>query len=506
MSKRDMHIVFSSKISALTAQNSSFDSGILHICYAGKNRNNSFISKDTFERCMPSIYNCPIVCHYDRETDTIGAHDMELATDNDGGMRIVNITHPVGIVPQDARYWWEEVEDTSGIHEYLCVEVLLWKRQEAYRKIKENGITEESMEISVKEGEMIDGVYVIKQFEFTAFCLLGTAQPCYESASLELFSHDDFRAQFTQMMQEFKETFALDKHLTQSNKHNQTQPEGGSPILKEKLALIEEYGLNAEQFHFSPEDFTLEELRAKLEEITASETKTQGNFALAEQFREELINALSAETVETCFGTMTRYWYVDHDTQAAEVYCYDTEDWKLYGFPYSMNGDNVTVHFADKQRKKFSIVDFDEGEQTAAFAAVFEVVSEKLNASNAQWQQKYQAATEKISSMECELDTLRKFQAETNAAAEKGERDKVFAQFEDLIGIEAFEALREQCLDFSVEDLEEKCYAIRGRNGIPAKFSQEPKPPKLPIEKTAAFSQEPYGGIFAEYGFPVKQQ
>ena len=150
MSERTMRIVFSSGISNLVEKNSSFDSGVLRVAYTGKNRNNSFISKETYERCIQSIYNCPIVCNYDRETDTIGSHDIELVSTDDGGMKIVNITQPVGVIPESAKYWWEEIEDNSGVHEYLCVDALIWKRQEAYRKIKDDGITDESMEISIK--------------------------------------------------------------------------------------------------------------------------------------------------------------------------------------------------------------------------------------------------------------------------------------------------------------------------------------------------------------------
>ena len=267
MGERNMSIVFSSGISGITERNSSFDSGVLRVCYTGRNRNNSFISKETFERCMPSIYNCPIVCRYDRETDTIGSHDMELVTDKDGGMRIVNVTHPVGIIPESANFWWEEIEDDSGLHEYLCVDALLWKRQEAYKKIKEDGITDESMEISVKEGEMVDGVYVIKRFEFTAFCLLGTAQPCYESASLELFSRDDFKAQLAEMMQEFKESFTSVQSSNEVVIHPQNNSEGGDEVLEQKNALMAEFGLTAEQLDFNLEDFTVEELRAKFEEM-----------------------------------------------------------------------------------------------------------------------------------------------------------------------------------------------------------------------------------------------
>lgn len=136
MSERTMRIVFSSGISNLVEKNSSFDSGVLRVAYTGKNRNNSFISKETYERCIQSIYNCPIVCNYDRETDTIGSHDIELVSTDDGGMKIVNVTQPVGVIPESAKYWWEEIEDNSGVHEYLCVDALIWKRQEAYKKSK----------------------------------------------------------------------------------------------------------------------------------------------------------------------------------------------------------------------------------------------------------------------------------------------------------------------------------------------------------------------------------
>jgi len=507
MGERNMSIVFSSGISSLTERNASFDSGVLRVCYTGRNRNNSFISKETFERCMPSIYNCPIVCRYDRETDTIGSHDMELVTDKDGGMHIVNVTHPVGIVPESANYWWEEIEDDSGLHEYLCVEALLWKRQEAYRKIKEDGITDESMEITVKEGEMIDGVYVISRFEFTAFCLLGTATPCYESASLEVFSRDDFKAQLAEMMREFKETFSLEQSSQEVVIHPQNYSEGGEEVLEQKIALMAEFGLSAEQLDFNLDDFTLEELRAKFEEMTATPNPEPSaeSFALEGQFREELFGALSEEKTETCWGLDSRYWFWDYDRDASEVYATDVTDWNLYGFPYSMNGDHVVIDFANKKRMKLTLVAFDEGESVNPIGSMFTKVSEKYSANDAQWEQKYQAASDTISSMESELDTLRQFKADTEDAIAKGERDEVFAQFEDLIGVEAFDALRENCKEYSIEALEEKCYAIRGRNGTVAKFSYEPKAPKLPVEKTIV-TPEPYGGVFTEYGISSGSQ
>lgn len=514
MSKRNMRIVFSSSISNLTECNASFDSGVLRVAYVGKNRNNSFISKETFERCMPSIYNCPIVCNYSREEDTIGSHDMELVVSDDGSMRIVNITQPVGVVPESAKYWWEEIEDASGVHEYLCANVLLWKRQEAYKKIKEDGITDESMEISVKEGKMVDGVYVIERFEFTAFCLLGTAEPCYESASLEMFSCGDFKQQLADMMQEFKETFAEAQLSQEVGIKTQHYSEGGEEVLDEKIKLMAEFGLTADMLDFSIEDFSLEELRVKFEALKSSDNGNepadngngQENFELEGQFMQELWTALEAETITTDWGSMPRYWYVDYDRDTSEVYAQDYEDgWNLYGFPYSMNGDRVVIDFKCKKRKKYSIVDFDEGEQMAPASKLFELVTKRFNEVNTEWEEKFQKATNEAAANNEELAALRKFKADIETADEKAKREEMFSQFEDLNGVEAFENLRKHCLEFDLETLEEKCFAIRGRNGTTAKFSTEPKKPKLPVEKHDT-EPEPYGGLFAKYGVSAPGQ
>ena len=197
-----LNMTFASSLTNLLEVNSSFDMGILKIAYPGLNRNNSFISKEDFIRNLKTIYNCPIVCHYDRETDSLGGHDMDVVSDDEGNLRLVNLTTPVGCIPESAKTWFAEVEDDDGVtREYLFAEVLLWKRQEAYKKIKEDGVTAQSMEIQVTNGETIDGVYHIKDFEFTAFALIGVT-PCYEGASLEVFSKQDFKQQLSLMMQD----------------------------------------------------------------------------------------------------------------------------------------------------------------------------------------------------------------------------------------------------------------------------------------------------------------
>ena len=539
-----MNLIYSSGLDKIVEGNASFDRGILRVCYTGKNRNKSSISKEVFERCIGSIYNVPIVCRYDRDADEIGSHDMDVVRDANGDLKLVNLTQPVGVVPESAQWYWETLEEEDGaIHEYLCVEVLLWKRQEAYEKIKRDGITDESMEITVLDGRLTDGIYVIERFEFTAFCLLGTAEPCYESASLLMFAEDSFREQYHAMMKELKETY---QPAAPSGTGGDTEyfSEGGNETLdQEKMELLAAYGLSVEQLEFDANDMSLDELKAKLVELktfdddpaeepaedpaeepaeepvepevpeddgdddTAVKKTASGDssFALAGQLLESICDALCAEKMETVWGEESRYWYVDHDDEMGEVYAYDGMDWNLYGFAYAKKGDTVSIDFATKKRMKFTIVEFDEGEQSSAAGSVFARASEQFCAREKQW-------AEQFAANEAELNSLRAFKADTETAAANAEFERgcegVFEQFTDLEGSEAFAALREDHAGYTLEALEEKCFALRGRMQT-GKFAMQapvaPKAPRLPIEKSLLDapekpSEDPYGGVFQEYG------
>lgn len=509
-----MTMTYASSLTDLCSLNSSFDKGVLRVAYHGENRNKSYISKQTFENCIKTMFNCPIVCNYDRDTDTLGGHDMQIVRDAEGSLRVINATTPVGCIPESARYWWDEVDEEDGtVHEYLFVDALLWKRQEAYRKIKSDGITAQSMEITIRDSEKIDGVLHINDFEFTAFALIGVT-PCFESAALEMFSSRDFKQQLSEMMHELKESFSLVSPSQEVNDIEQKNDpmEGGEKVLQEKLDLAASYGIDVDTLDFSIEEMELDELAKKFEAMKNAEEQnavngsTQDeNFELNSNMVDEIYRVLTeGEVIHREWGDMPRYSYADMDAELSEVYAWDHENWLLYGFTYSLDGDAVKIDFESKKRMKYAIVPFDEGEQESPFAAAFAEMEGKLSA-NTELDAKFQAASDTIKSMETELGELRQFKADTENAALKGAREKVFAQFEDLVGVEAFEELREDCEQYSDMDaLEEKCYAIRGRLGTVAKFAQETlqdeKTPKLMVVKDHEPAKEPYGGIFARYG------
>lgn len=498
-----LNITYASSLTDLCEINSSFDAGVLRICYTGENRNKSYISKETIKRNLKTIYNCPIVCNYDRENDTLGGHDMEVVRDADGNLQLINSTTPVGVIPESAKVWFEKYEEDDGtVNEYLYAEALLWKRQEAYKKIKKDGVTAHSMEIKINSGKLVDDVYHVDDFEFNAFTLIGVT-PCFESSALEIYSHDNFKQQMSEMMQDLKETFTMVKTSVEDD-NIQNFTEGGKEVLENKTkSSKEELTKKFEESQPAGNELPVEEVVAKdaSKEVpkaetvgTESEVTKEDKFALTGNFVEEMVRVLSTEKVTSEWGEHSRYCYADCDMEANEVYCWDAVDWLLYGFPFDVNGDTITIDYKCKKRKKYVIVDFEGEDQYSPIATVFSEMKDRL-VSYMEYKSKFDEAEASIKSMKAELDSLRQFKSDADKAEAKEARNEVFAMFKDLEGIEAFEILKENCMEVELDELEEKCFAIRGRNG---KFSMKERTPVLKVQKTD-ISKEPYGGLFQKY-------
>lgn len=251
------------------------------------------------------------------------------------------------------------------------------------------------MEITVKEGStMDDGYYDITDFEFTAFCLLGTVEPCFESASVVTFSKEQIQAEFDQMLSDFRNSMN-DVQAAFSRSHNN---EAGST----------EGGEDMEE-----KDYTLEAAPE-----TGSVEGVVVNSVIEENPAEKFEKELSEERAQ-------------HEKDVKEL-----EDLK-----------------------------------------------------------------EKYSKLLEETEELRKFKADVEKEKADSERADVFAKFEDLEGNESFAALKEEAENYSLDVLEEKCYAIRGRVSEPdRKMTFSRKNTKLPAGPEVKPEVSPYGGLFEKYG------
>lgn len=520
--KKKICLNYESSINNIAEVNTSVATGVLRVAYTNENQNGSYISKEAFERAIPTIYNKPIVGNFIREENDFGGHDMGIVKDQDGELRIVNFTTPIGVVPESASYFWEEIDG----HEYLCVDVVIWKRQEGYRKLKEEGIISESMEIEVTEGytEEDTDLFVIENFEFTAFCLLGSGvEPCFEEAALELYSADNMKNLIKQMMSEIKETF-YSVNAPKGDDNTEFLKKGGDEVLDEKIELAKKFNIDIESLDFSIEDMTIEELTEKFEELTKKESESEEPvpekeeetfseeehdepeasepeaFSLNRNLTDEMITAFSEIKGQDRWGDpISIYCFEDYDSDKGEAYAWDRADgWKLYGFNYTMSGDKVVIDLDTKTRKKYTIVDFEEGspEPISAIGSAFSEMEDSLHEAS-EWESKYQEASGTVASMESEIAELKEFKANVEQNEANAEREELFSQFEDLIGDESFDSLVENASEYDIETLEEKCYAIRGRKNSVNKFSaKKPKKILVPNEDNEKI---PYGGIVEKY-------
>lgn len=514
--KRKLKIKFTSSLSNLTEKNKSFDSGVLQIAYAGLNRNNTSISKDVFDKCKHTLHNCPVVANYDYYEEKIGGHDVDLVKNNSGNLKIINVTYPVGCIPESANIYWEDVDNGTDIREYLTSDVLLWKRQPCYEYIKEHGIVAHSMEIDVNDGEMIDGVYVIRDFTFTALCLLGKGfEPCFDSSLLRTFNLENFEDDYRAMMQEVKEPFILNQADESVNDKINTQKEDKN-MEQEKLDLLREFSLSIKDLDFKIEEFELEKLREKFQAI-ADTSKQEKPLKNSEEFTlnvmeqiDEISNILGEEKFTDSWGyECTRFCLVDiQDDEVITIDC--KKNYNLYGIPFKVNGDAITLDFTKKKRKKCKYEDFNEGTSDRLLQSkVFDTVKEKSQAKYEEAQGKLISATvdledlkSKFEIVQNDLHTLREETNKKYALERKANIDELLGKFDaKLSGNEEFEAVKKKAYDFEVDALEKECFAIIGSK----EFSIGKTDKKDPLSKhyfdfSKNREDKPYGGLYEKYG------
>lgn len=562
MAGKRMNLMFSSAVSDMKAMNSSFDAGELWIAYHGRNRNRTSISKKAFEAAIPSMYNCPIVCNYDRESDSIGAHDVEFVRCADG-IRMDNITHPVGIVPESAGYRWRRATEKDGTeHEYLCVDFLAWKRQPAYRHIAENGITDESMEIDIKSGHTDeDGYYVIDEFEFQAFCLLESAPPCFESAHIEFSVEDDFREQCGKMVadlrKEFDNTIRFDIQKLdaigggvsalgiEKNDDSRIVEENEKDLNPAKFSMGDgEQNQGAEK----PKDDAKNAGIDKYDENEESGTETDPGSGGMEGSTES-VGTGTGDGAGTEDGggeddgntdppaddgddddkkrtgnseySLTAVQFVSEIQEALRKYVIEDPNWgkmTMYGYidhdtelheVYVINYMDWFYYGIPYTTSGDSVnIEFELAKKKKICFVDFEQGAEesglcKFAREYAQW------FSDIATGMKEELEALRKFKADIDAENAKKQIDGIFSRFEDLKDCDAFvqyrASIEKENYAADADEVERKCYELRGRN-IKTKFSFEPEERSIRIPavmtdgEKSVDAEEPYNGVFHQFG------
>lgn len=193
----------------------------IKVFHLGKNRNGSYIDRDTADSIAKTLRGTPIVAAWDENKQDFGGHG-EVMTIEDGEVRFSCKTVPYGFVSPDAEVWYQNYvdEDEFGnTHErtYLCTTGYLWTGQfPELEKVMEEG-QPQSMELDVDtmEGQWAEvdntGVefFIINDAIFSKLCILGDeVEPCFPSASVENYSWNDdgFKTTLFSMMKDLEKT------------------------------------------------------------------------------------------------------------------------------------------------------------------------------------------------------------------------------------------------------------------------------------------------------------
>lgn len=307
--------------SSMKKLNSQFALVDILLCYHGRNRNRTAMSKEVIEAALPSLYGIPIVGEYiylDDGSQDFGSHGGKIII-SDKGIKFEDTTKPYGFITKDAvdNAKWVTISEKNSIdrHEYLELKgCIVWeKRYEEVSALLDKNYGQ-SMEITIlsDSGYDSDGYLNITEMNFSAACILGSNPdgsdviPCFESACIgRHYELDSFKKEFSLMLDEYKKFNESDgTTVTVQNNatNNNPQMEGenkmdlnkfttllsgikceGNDCIKYELLSADENKI----YVFDKEDgykiYSVEYVMSNDDPVINWNTKTEGDIAFTEK-------------------------------------------------------------------------------------------------------------------------------------------------------------------------------------------------------------------------------
>lgn len=517
----------------------------IDVMHTGANLNKTSFTKDAINKAVPTIRNTPIlgyvVDELDEEDKDFKGHEHELRiTDKD--VKYVYAGQAYGVIPESCNPRWIVKDDGTGIErEYLRVDGLIWtKFSDPVDIFTRDGTKNHSVELTDMACGPADknGNVPVGSFKFDGCCILSTTDPSIKPAMTGScvtanFSVEDITAQIRDRLYEYQ---AIQQNYTAQNDNPSDEEKGDTTPMNEneiKTPGVEENQVPAENTvaHTEPagneatppnENTVTEPAAAPAEENAAPTTEPEpapaepagtentaptenepaagAEFTLsANQLRDEIYNALLKVQVPSRWDSdcmIPKYWLTD--ILDSEVIVTDSGTYQLMGIPYSMNGDNVVLDYANIKRKKVTYEDWDEGDVMPGLITMFSTLTDKL----VELSDSFTKAANEVSEIKPKLEAYQKAEEDAVVAAEKAKRDELFSVMDEKLGADAeYIALKEN-KEISYSDLETKCYALVGRKS--AEFSYVPNKNnkgtvRFGVGGTQNGSDVAYGGLIEHY-------
>lgn len=517
----------------------------IDVMHTGANLNKTSFTKDAINKAVPTIRNTPIlgyvVDELDEEDKDFKGHEHELRITNKD-VKYVYAGQAYGVIPESCNPRWIVKDDGTGIErEYLRVDGLIWtKFSDPVDIFTRDGTKNHSVELTDMACGPADknGNVPVESFKFDGCCILSTTDPSIKPAMTGScvtanFSVEDITAQIRDRLYEYQ---AIQQNYTAQNDNPSDEEKGDTTPMNEneiKTPGVEENQVPAENTvaptepagnEATPpnENTVTEPAAAPAEENAAPTTEPEpapaepagtentaptenepaagAEFTLsANQLRDEIYNALLKVQVPSRWDSdcmIPKYWLTD--ILDSEVIVTDSGTYQLMGIPYSMNGDNVVLDYANIKRKKVTYEDWDEGDVMPGLITMFSTLTDKL----VELSDSFTKAANEVSEIKPKLEAYQKAEEDAVVAAEKAKRDELFSVMDEKLGADAeYIALKEN-KEISYSDLETKCYALVGRKS--AEFSYVPNKNnkgtvRFGVGGTQNGSDVAYGGLIEHY-------
>lgn len=410
--------------------NTGFSKTFIKILYDKGNRNSSYFDKDmVINKMIPTLYNVPITGNYKKNIDNFGGHDSKLELTSDGDINYIDLTVPYGVVPESSVVEWQNIvsSDEKVLRDYLTCDGILWtgRYQEQLDKLLEDGMNI-SMEVEIIDGkEEQDGLYHVYDAQFSSLTILGKSdntsdnvEPCFHDSSIEAYSLDSFKQNFSLMLKEIKNS------LNSESESKTSDFDLNNKIIQDKEK--EDKNMSKEEISKNEDEFKAKDTVKPVPEDTKTE---KGDTA---KDREKI-------TKEKADGKVK----ADKEAKCS------LEDSKKYELEIAELKETI----ANQNAKIESLNSKFESIKTESEPVVENADLKDLN-------EKFSALEKTVLAKDTELLELKEFKATTLKTEIQAKADTLFAKYVEYINEDEKKDLNSKLFELKFEDFEDKVKAI----------------------------------------------
>lgn len=516
----------------------------LKACHIGKNRNQSFISKDNMERCMSSFKGRPILGAI-HKTDTgeyeFHSHDIDVVEDGDE-LDIKYIEQPIGVISeiQEPYLEYDKKEDKTFLMANGNIFEDYSKAAEIMRRRK---TCKCSVEIAIYELSW-DGkeeCLSIEDFSFRGVTILGYEQDgvteIEEGMKGSKITIEDFSEKTNSMFsskceERLLETLEkLNDTISMFTINNSTK-EGVNESMSHFEELLEKYNVTSEDVTFEIEGLSDEDLDALFEEkfgsnqfddtsddsdsddensdaddeVSTDEEDSDVGDEVDEQSEEvEVVDEIDkVEEVSTDDNEGNKKEYSANEDKMVLTYELSHDDIR-YGLYNLLNAETNYAWIVAVYDNNFIYEDWDDSK---FYRRSYSIESDNISLGEekvqvfSEWLT--QAEREALDALKQSYEALKEFKDQFDAAEQKAAKDAIFnrKEFGVIAENEKFIELKNNSEKFSVEEIEEKCktifadYVIANGQFALNKESNTNKTNKIGFNFSKPNKKKAYGDLF----------